>query len=81
MAKDIRWLTTSEAAEMACSDQKTIRRAVRCGFLQAAHDGHGDMRFLENWIDEWLANQLLPENDEDDLSIDTAALRRELSVW
>lgn len=81
MAKGIRWLTTADAADMACCDQKTIRRAVRSGYLRAAHGGHGELRFLESWIDEWLANQLLPENHEGDLSIDAASLRRELSLW
>lgn len=80
MARDIRWLTVADAADMACCDQKAVRRAVRSGHLQAAHDGHGDHKFLESWIDEWLANQLLPEND-DDLAIDTASLRRELALW
>lgn len=81
MAKDIRWLTIADAADMACCAQKAIRRAVRKGYLRAAHDGHGDLMFLESWIDEWLANQLLPQNDDGDLVIDAASLRRELSVW
>ena len=79
MAKDIRWLTTADAADMACCDQKTIRRAVRSGHLRAAQGAHGDLRFLESWIDEWLSNQLLPENDSD-LSIDATSLRRELAL-
>ena len=79
MAKDIRWLTTADAADMACCDQKTIRRAVRSGYLRAAQGAHGDLRFLESWIDEWLSNQLLPENDSD-RSIDTTSLRRELAL-
>ena len=79
MAKDIRWLTATDAADMACCDQKTIRRAVRSGYLRAAQGAHRDLRFLESWIDEWLSNQLLPENDSD-LSIDTTSLRRELAL-
>ena len=79
MAKDIRWLTTADAADMACCDQKTIRRAVRSGYLRAAQGAHRDLRFLESWIDEWLSNQLLPENDTD-LSIDATSLRRELAL-
>ena len=81
MAKDIRWLTIADAADMACCDQKTIRRAVSSGYLRAAHGGHGDFKFLESWIDEWLANQLLPENDDGDLDVDAASLRRELALW
>lgn len=81
MAKDIRWLTIAEAAEIACCDLKTIRRAVRNGHLQAAHAGRKELRFLECWIDEWLANQLLPEEDDSDTFIDAASLRRELSLW
>ena len=80
MAKDIRWLTIADAADMACCGQKDVRRAVRSGYLRAAHDGHGDHRFLESWIDEWLANQLLPENEDDDLGIDAASLRQ-LALW
>jgi hypothetical protein len=66
---------------MACCDQKTIRKAVRSGHLRAAHGGHGELNFLESWIDEWLATQLLPEHAESDLSIDTASLQRGLSFW
>ena len=58
MAKDIRWLTTANAADMACCDQKTIRRAVRSGYLRAAQEAHGDLRFLESWIDDWLSGSL-----------------------
>jgi hypothetical protein len=81
MAKDIRWLTIADAADMACCDQKTIRRAVQNGYLRAADGGHRELRFLESWIDEWLANQLLPENDDSDASIDATSLRRELALW
>lgn len=81
MAKDIRWLTIADAADMACCDQKTVRRAVRSGYLRAAHRGDRDVRFLESWIDDWLANQIPPEHDESDLSIDAASLRHELSLW
>ena len=83
MAKDIRWLTIADAADMACCDQKTIRRAVWSGRLRAAHRGgkRGELKFLEKWLEEWLANQLLPENDDSDLSVDAASLRRELAVW
>ena len=83
MAKDIRWLTIADAADMACCDQKTIRRAVWSGRLRAARRGgkRGELKFLEKWLEEWLANQILPENDDSDHSIDAALIRRELAVW
>jgi hypothetical protein len=81
MARDIRWLTTANAADMACCDQKAIRRAVRRGYLRAAHDGRGDLRFLESWIDEWLLNQVVPEHGDIDIAIDAASCCfRELSL-
>ena len=78
MADTTRWLTTQEAAEQACCDPKDIRRAVRRGYLRADRM-RGELRFLESWIDAWLVDQLPPENDEIDLTVDTARLLRELS--
>jgi len=78
MADTTRWLTIDEAAEQACCDLKEIRRAVRRGYLRADHM-RGELRFLESWIDEWLMNQLPPEDDEFDVAVDTARLLRELS--
>jgi excisionase family DNA binding protein len=76
MAKTIRWLTTAEAAERASCTQKTIRRAVRQGRLHAARIRGGELRFLENWIAEWLVDQVAPEDGEIDMAIEAAPSRR-----
>jgi excisionase family DNA binding protein len=76
----IRWLTMQDAAERACCEPREIRRAVRRGHLRAART-RGEIRFLESWIDEWLADQLLPEDDGTHVFIDTASLRRELPMF
>lgn len=81
MARTTRWLTTQDAAERACCDHREVRRAVRHGHLRATHTRGNGLRFLESWIDEWLANQLLPTDDESDVLPDVAALRRELALW
>ena len=70
MANAIRWLTTRQAADRACCETKAIRRAVHGGRLRAARVGRGELRFLECWIDEWLLNQLMPEDDAIDVAID-----------
>jgi excisionase family DNA binding protein len=75
MAKTIRWLTTDEAAERACCSPKTIRRAVRQGRLAAARIRGGELRFLDSWIDEWLVDQVAPEDGEIDIAIDAASSR------
>jgi hypothetical protein len=80
MAHTSRWLTTRDAAERACCDERDVRRAVRHGRLQKARARGGELRFLEAWIDEWLSNRLLPESDDSDLSVDGASLRRELGA-
>ena len=80
MARTTRWLTTQDAAERACCDYREVRRAVRHGHLRAIHTRGNGLRFLESWIDEWLANQLLPTDDESDVLPDVAALRRELAL-
>jgi excisionase family DNA binding protein len=81
MARTTRWLTISEAAERACCEPREVRRAVRRGHLRAARTRGNGLRVLERWIDEWLANQLPPEDDGGDRFADSAWLRRELSVW
>lgn len=82
MAYRNRWLKIREAADRACCTPAKLHRAVKSGHLRAARkSGNGELVFLESWIDEWLANQLLPENDDGDLAIDVASLRRELSLW
>jgi excisionase family DNA binding protein len=80
MAHTHRWLTTQDAADRACCDPGEVRRAVRQGHLRADRTGGNRFRFLASWIDEWLANQLLPEVDEDDLVLDAAWVRRALSL-
>jgi hypothetical protein len=39
---------------------------------------HGELRFLERWIDEWLVNQLMPEDGEIAVAVDAASSR---SSW
>ena len=73
MSKTIRLLTIHEAADLACCAPQTIRRAVRNGRLRAARTGaRREFRFLERWIDEWLINQLMPEDQGIDVAIDAA---------
>jgi excisionase family DNA binding protein len=72
MDETIRWLTTLEAADRACCGPKTVRRAVRRGRLRAARMGNGELRFLESWIDEWLVDQLMPEDHAIDVAVDAA---------
>ena len=73
MGDAIRWLTIREVADRACCQPKTIRRAVRNGQLRAARvDGRRDFRFLENWIDEWLVGQVIPEDLAIDVAVDAA---------
>jgi hypothetical protein len=79
MANANRWLTTQDAAERACRDPREVRRAVRRGYLRAERRRGNELRFLD-WIDEWLTNQLLPEDDGGDLLADAGSLRRELTL-
>ena len=83
MADTTRWLTTRDAADRACCRQATIRRAVHEERLRALRVGrNGELRFLETWIDEWLTDQLMPEDREIDVAIDVAPSgRRKLSWW
>ena len=81
MARDIRWLTTADAAEMACCDPRTIRRAVRNGRLRADRVGRGDLRFLESWIDEWLIDQLVPEDHDIQVAIDAVPSGPRQDSW
>jgi excisionase family DNA binding protein len=81
MGDTIRWLTTQDAAERACCDAREVRRAVRRGHLRAARIRGGELRFLESSVDEWLLDQLLPEDNDSDLAVDATSLRRELSLW
>ena len=49
------WLTVKEAAARARCGTKTIYREVKAGRLRAARvGGRRELRFLAEWIDEWL---------------------------
>lgn len=53
------WLTVSEAADRARCGVKTIYREVRAKRLRAARiGGRRELRFLPQWIDEWLIRQV-----------------------
>jgi excisionase family DNA binding protein len=75
MADTIRWLTTQEAADRACCGPGTLRRAVRNGRLRAARI-RGELRFLGRWIDDWLINQVMPEDADIGVAIDAAPSTR-----
>jgi excisionase family DNA binding protein len=83
MSKTIRLLTIHEAADLACCAPQTIRRAVRNGRLRAARAGsRGELRFLERWIDEWLIDQLMPQDHGIDVAINAGPRERDAShVW
>jgi excisionase family DNA binding protein len=80
MSNTIRWLTTQEAADRACCTPRAIRRAVHQARLQAARV-RGDFRFLDRWIDEWLMNQVLPDERDFDLAFEVPTLRPAESRW
>jgi excisionase family DNA binding protein len=71
MTDSMRWLAIQEAADRGCCEPRTLRRAVRSGRLRSTHIG-GELRFLEQWIDEWLLNQLLPDDQEIAVAVDAA---------
>ncbi len=49
------WLTADEAAARARCGVKMIYRAVKANRLKAARvDGRNTLRFIPEWIDEWL---------------------------
>lgn len=50
-----RWLRAPEAARYANVSLKFLYAAVRAGDLKVARIGTGrNVRFCEDWIDEWL---------------------------
>ena len=50
------WLTVKEAAERARCGVKTVYREVAAGRLKAARiGGRRELRFLADWIDQWLS--------------------------
>lgn len=71
MADTIRWLTTQEAADRACCGPRTLRRAVRSGRLRGVRV-RGELRFLERWIEEWLFNQVMPDDGDIAVAVDAA---------
>lgn len=75
MADSIRWLTTQEAADRACCGREALRRAARNGRLQAACV-RGELRFLVGWVDDWLVNQVMPEDADIAVAIDAAPSSR-----
>ena len=55
------WLTVPEAARRARCGIKLIYRAVHAGGLRAARlGGRHELRFLAEWIDEWVEAQTTP---------------------
>ena len=49
------WLTVKEAADRARCGPKLIYREVKARRLKAARlGGRRELRFLAEWIDEWL---------------------------
>jgi hypothetical protein len=74
MSHDIRWLTIREAADRACCRPARIQHAVRTGRLRAVRIGtRGELKVRENWLDEWLAGQLLPQDTDIALAINVSA--------
>jgi excisionase family DNA binding protein len=53
------WRTSVESAARAQCNPKTIYRAVKAGKLRAAKIGR-DLRFRDEWIDEWLLSTSTP---------------------
>lgn len=82
MADAIRWLMIREAADRACCRPARIQHAVRSGRLRSTRDpDRGELRFLKSWIDEWLMDQLMPEDGEIEVAIDVApSSARDLSL-
>ena len=82
MSRTIRLLTIHEAADLACCTPQTIRRAVRNGRLRAARAGtRGEFRVLERWIDEWLMDQVMPEDRDIAVALDAAPSSLGESPW
>jgi excisionase family DNA binding protein len=76
MTHDIRWLTIREAADRACCRPARIQQAVRTGHLRAVRIGtRGELKLRENWLDDWLAGQLLPQDTDIAVAINASASR------
>jgi hypothetical protein len=70
MSDAIRWLTIREAADRACCRTAAIQRAVRGGRLRSARGEHGELRFLEPWIEEWLTDQIVADDGDIRVAVD-----------
>ena len=56
---DTPWLTVKDAAARARCGVKTIYRAAENGKLKAARiDGRRSLRFLAEWVDDWLRSSV-----------------------
>ena len=56
------WRTVQEAAARARSGEKLIYREVKAGRLRAARvGGRRELRFRDEWIDEWLERCSTPQ--------------------
>ncbi len=56
------WLTVREAADRARCGTKLIYREVKANRLRAARvGGRRELRFLAEWIDEWLLSYCTPQ--------------------
>lgn len=57
-----KWLTVNEAAEHARCGKRSIYMGVQQGKLRAARlGGRRELRFLTEWIDEWLLASSTPK--------------------
>ena len=55
------WLTISEAADRARCGVKLLYREVKAGRLKAARlGGRRALRFLREWIDQWMLESSTP---------------------
>jgi hypothetical protein len=74
MSHDTRWLTIRDAADRACCRPTRIQQAVRTGRLRAVRIGtRGELKLRENWLDDWLAGQLLPQDTDIAVAINASA--------
>jgi excisionase family DNA binding protein len=75
------WLTVREAAQHARCGSKVIYRAVRAGKLKAAVvGGRRELRFLPEFVDEWLLATLKPVIlDTNARAVEATRARRERS--
>ena len=60
------WLTVAEAAHRARCGTKLIYREVTANRLKAARvGGRRELRFLAEWIDDWLLSYCTPQPTRD----------------